>query len=127
MKITESQYARLLLEICRGDEAVLENSLAGFLQLLRRHRKLGSLAKIINIFSDLYDRENHILPLKIITAVPLVGAQKKRLLDKLEEKLGQKIEPEFGLDANLIGGIRISGPDWLIDNSVAKHLEKIRD
>ena len=97
------------------------------MQLLRRHRKLGNLAKIISIFSDLYDSENNILPLQITTAGPLAAEQKKRLLEKLEKKLAQKIEPVFVTAADLIGGIRISGPDWLIDNSVAKHLEKIRD
>jgi F-type H+-transporting ATPase subunit delta len=127
MKITESQYARLLLELCRGDKADLQKSLAGFLRLLRRHRKLGSLSKIINIFSDLYDRENGIVPLAVTTASPLTEEQRRHLAVGLEEKLSRKIEPEFIVSPQLIGGIKISGPDFLIDNSVLKHLEKIRD
>ncbi len=125
MKISESQYARLLLGASHGSAADFRQEISRFVHLLRRHRKVRQLNKIVAVFSKLYDDEKKALPLKITTARPIGPVQRQTVVAALEKKFKKKVAAEFAVESGVIGGIKISGPDFLIDNTLVSQVNKL--
>ncbi|MFC1617878.1 ATP synthase F1 subunit delta [Patescibacteria group bacterium] len=127
MKLTNSQFAELLLAISASDEAKRRKELGNFIRLLRRNRKLGSWRQIVEIFEQKYNETNNILPVKISTGKKLEPSQQEEIKKSLETKYSKKIRATFEVVPKLIGGIKIQGPDFLIDNSINNFLNTLKN
>jgi len=53
--------------------------------------------------------------------------QKKALVSKLETILGKKIEADFKIDPQIIGGIRVAYGNYILDGSIRGALSNLRD
>ena len=73
-------------------------------------------------------RENQgVVFANVISAYEIDEAQKKTLLAKLENTLGKKIEAAFKVEPQLIGGIRVSYGNYVLDGSIRGALSNLRD
>ena len=63
----------------------------------------------------------------IRTAVPLTEAQQEMILQRLGDKVGQRLQALFEVDAALLGGVQARVGDELIDNSIAARLAELRE
>lgn len=63
----------------------------------------------------------------VSTAFQIDESQKTALLTKLEKTIGKKVEAEFKIEPNLIGGIRVSYGNYVLDGSVRGALSNLRD
>lgn len=63
----------------------------------------------------------------VTTALPLEEDLKLALVAKLEKSLGAKIETEYKVDPDLIGGIRVAYGDYVLDGSARGSLRLIRE
>jgi F-type H+-transporting ATPase subunit delta len=61
----------------------------------------------------------------ITSAVALGKAQIKALIDPLEARFKKKIEPQYAVDPELIGGVKIVVGDAVIDASVRGQLQDL--
>ncbi|MDU0349740.1 F0F1 ATP synthase subunit delta [Actinomyces sp. MRS3W] len=62
----------------------------------------------------------------VITAVPLTTAQKNRLRDILARRLGFDIELNTEVDPSVIGGVKVTVRDLVMDSTVRHSLAQLR-
>jgi F-type H+-transporting ATPase subunit delta len=73
-------------------------------------------------------RENEGVIFAVITSAEEIGeAQRKALLAKLETTLGKKIEADYKVEPQLIGGIRVAYGNYVLDGSIRGALSNLRD
>ncbi len=101
----------------------LNKVLFDFLTILIQNNREYALEGIIEEFFHLKDIKDNVLRVKIFSAVELSAKEKKFLIKELEKFAKKKIIPEFFLDSNLIGGIKIFLGDYVLDGSVKRQLE----
>lgn len=73
-----------------------------------------------------YYRDNGILPVKAVTALPLSDAQAKRLTEKLCAVTNKTVLLTNTVDETLIGGVRLDYDGKQLDDSIAHRLDTIR-
>ncbi len=72
-----------------------------------------------------YNQDNGILPVTAVTAVPMRGDQKTRLMDKLHQITGQRIELLNRIDPSVLGGMRLDYDGKRMDDTVSQRLDTI--
>lgn len=60
--------------------------------------------------------------MQIVSAFPLEGAQLAELVTSLERKFKRKLKPAVEVDSSLIGGVRVTVGDEVLDTSVRARL-----
>ncbi len=106
---------RLLLD-STGVAASAEQS--NFVRLLLDNERAMTLAEISHIFSNLLDAHQGTSDAVVTSAFPLDEASRLRLQADLEAHFGAKLRMQVKLDPALIGGVRITVGDEVIDASV---------
>ncbi len=84
------------------------------------------IPSIAKQYEAIYNEVNNRLPVKIISAKQLNENQKVNILSKLKLWLNKEILPDYKVDKDIIGGIKFSFSDKIIDSSVKNQLEKIK-
>jgi F-type H+-transporting ATPase subunit delta len=93
-----------------------------FLKLLIENQRLAVLPEVAAQFRLLKNRAEGVADCLIETAFPLSDAQVAELLVSLSKKFGQKLKPEVRVNAGLIGGVRATVGDQVLDSSVRARL-----
>ena len=62
---------------------------------------------------------------EIVSAFEMSDAQVKELIATLERKFGRKLKPSVTVDNSLIGGVRVTVGDEVLDTSVRARLQKM--
>lgn len=89
-----------------------------FLEALTENKRLGVLPAVRDHFEALKNARESTVDVKIESAFPLDGAELQTLVAKLETKFKRKVRPEVVVDNALIGGVKITAGDQVIDGSV---------
>ncbi|MFA4999897.1 MAG: ATP synthase F1 subunit delta [Patescibacteria group bacterium] len=127
MKIRDKQYAQALLEIVRDKEGKeLEMAIKNFARVLAAHQQIVRLDRIINCFSDLWNKEKSLTEAEIIAAHKL-DAQTEKFLNEYIKKLAGagEVISKSSLDAGILGGIIIKYGDRLLDASIRTKLRSL--
>jgi len=104
------------------EEKELVKELVGF---LIKHKAFKYIPLIIRSYQ--YELENVLGTLKaeIETATELPEEIKKKLLETLEKKLGKKVEAEFKVNPELIGGFVVKTTSFVVEASVKDLLREL--
>jgi F-type H+-transporting ATPase subunit delta len=97
-----------------------------FVKLLIENQRLAVLPDVATQFRRLKNRAEGVADCLIETAFPLSEAQVVELLASLSKKFGQKLKPEVRLNAELIGGVRATVGDQVLDDSVRARLKDMQ-
>lgn len=130
-------YVKLLSapNIKRDERAsLLDEAFAGkihkytlnFLKIMIDRGYFSSVCDCFDEYVSLYNKENNIEVVTVLSPVKLSDAQKAKLIENLSVKLSKKIELIEKTDSSLIGGIRLEMSGKLVDSSVKARLESIR-
>ena len=98
---------------------------AVFVDLLVRKRRVGEFPGIAREFEALVEKREGIQRAELISAVPMVEAETRRLHEALERWTKKKIRLSSSVDPELLGGAMVRIGDRLIDRSVRTLLERI--
>jgi len=118
-----------------GDKEALLLSIAGdrvigdgrnFLRVLIEADRIALLPQIRALFDQLKDDAENVAKAKIESAMPLSPEQTSELTTALEKRFGKKIEATVSVNSSLIGGVRVTVGDAVIDGSVQAKLEAMR-
>ena len=97
-----------------------------FLSLLAENNRLNILDDILFSFKDDINKLQNIVPAVITSVIELDLEQKKKLVERLQNKIKAEITPEFRLDEAILGGLVIKINDTVIDLSIKKKIENLK-
>ncbi|WP_206955549.1 F0F1 ATP synthase subunit delta [Trinickia acidisoli] len=124
-KVSRAQVVDLLLAATRSapkDSPQAKN----FVQMLVDNHRLSLLSEIAVQFDELKNAREGAADALIVSAFPLQEAQLADLVASLERKFGRKLKPTVQVDASLIGGVRATVGDEVLDTSVRARLADMR-
>lgn len=97
-----------------------------FLKILTERGYMRSFADCCKAYQQIYNRDNGILEVRAVTAVPLQDGQKEKLTQKLTQITGKTICLINRIDPECIGGMRLDYDGKRIDDTVAHRLDTVR-
>ena len=97
-----------------------------FLKILTEKGYVRHFADCCGAYRDCYNRDNGILPVTAVTAVPLTGAQTEKLTKKLSELTGKTVSLTNRVDPDILGGVRLDYDGKRLDDTVSHRLESVR-
>lgn len=106
-------------------ESHLNKLTFNFFMLLIDKRREGLIYDIIKQYNKLYNEENNLLEVSIISAIELNNEIKNNLNTKLAEITKKKIISNYSIDKSIKGGVQINIEGWVYDASVAGMLDKL--
>jgi len=98
-----------------------------FLQILFDESRIDYLSSIFTAFSLLSSTAQNIVHAHIDTAFPLSAELQTNIRDRLSAILKQDVELTAGIDHAVIGGIKLTMGDKIIDGSVAHKLKELEE
>ena len=115
----------LAIEEAFGKE--LPEDVVSLLKLLCEHSHITALSESIEEFFKLEMAVSNTITVTITSKIPLTEEQKEKLIKKLEDKYRKHICPIYQIDETLIGGFTITAEDQMIDGSVQKRLQRMKE
>lgn len=100
---------------------------ANFLRVLFDNYRLEMLEEIIEAFQKLANERLGVAQVKIASATELSEAERGMLTARFESLTEKRVEVDFRVDGNLLGGIEARIGSTVYDGSVRGHLERIRE
>jgi len=98
-----------------------------FIALLVENDRLLLLPEIAAQFAAAKDRYEGVAVAEIASAFALDDVQVQELLAGLEQKFGGKLTARVTVDPTLIGGVRVTVGDQVLDTSVRAQLTRLAD
>lgn len=96
-----------------------------FLKILTEKGYVKHFCDCCKAYTDRYNRDNGILPVQAVTAVPLTGEQTQKLTQKLEAITGKTVKLQNMVDAETLGGVRLVYDGKQVDGTVQNRLDTI--
>jgi F-type H+-transporting ATPase subunit delta len=100
---------------------------ASFLRVLVANYRIGMLGEICAAFLKMANERLGVVQVRVSSAAALSDAEQQALRTRFEEVTRKKVEMEFRMDGELLGGILAQIESTVYDGSVRGHLEKIRE
>lgn len=104
----------------------LQPYLLNFLKILTEKGYIRHFSHCCDAYRDQYNRDHGILPVTVVTAVPVTDAQQKRLKVKLEALTEKTVELHSRIDPSCLGGVRLDYDGKRVDDTVAHRLDSVR-
>lgn len=118
-QLSAEQVANLVISLCDDNDAVLAN----LVRTLAENRRLALLPEISRLFDLAKSQEEGIKEAVVHSAFPIDDTQVKALVQELEARFGTKLTARVEIDASLIGGVRVTVGDQVLDASVRGRLD----
>ncbi len=110
---------------------ILEGKASGltvrFLRLLNRKDRLGHLPPIVTALESLVQEAFGRVEVDLFTAEAIDDATKASFRDTLASKLGKEIILHAYTEPAMLGGVKLSIGDRLVDDSLVTQLSRMRD
>ena len=122
-KVSDEQVFGLVSGIA-GTE--LNPKLRNLLNTVIDNGRLPVLSEIAAQYRVLVNDRGGIADAQIVSAFPLEAVQLSDLVQVLEKRFGRQLKATVVVDASLIGGVRVTVGDEVLDTSVRARLEQMR-
>ena len=122
-KVTDEQVFKLVSGIAGSD---LSPKLTNLLTVVIDNGRLSVLPEIASQFRTLVNDRGGISDAHIVSAFPLDATQQADLAKVLEKRFGRQLKTSVTVDSSLIGGVRVTVGDEVLDTSVVARLEQMR-
>jgi F-type H+-transporting ATPase subunit delta len=114
-----------LLQSALGNR--MSQEMSRFLTLLNRNGRMELVEDILRDFVVIYHRSVGIRKARLVTATEPSERLLQRLKDLVKQKTGDDVIIEVDVDPSLIGGFVFDIDDYLMDASVKRQLDLIRE
>lgn len=114
-----------LLQSALGNR--MSHELSRFLTLLNRNGRMDLVEDILRDFVDMYHRSIGIRKAHLITAREPSERLLQRLKALVKQKTGMDVIIKVDVDPSLVGGFVFDLDDYLLDASVKRQLDRIRE
>ncbi|AJW99306.1 MULTISPECIES: F0F1 ATP synthase subunit delta [Burkholderiaceae] len=120
-KVGREQVVELLIAAVKSPLASGTEA-KNFVRMLVDNHRTVLLPEIAVQFEALKNAREGAADVQIVSAFPLEGAPLAELLASLERKFARKLKPTVEVDPSLIGGVRVTVGDEVLDTSVRARL-----
>jgi len=100
---------------------------AKFLRVLLAHYRLNLLEEILRAFQERVYEHLGVIPVKVVSASPLPEGQRVALSERFGGLTGKKMEIEYRVDPDLLGGLKAQIRSTVYDGTVRAVLNRIRE
>jgi F-type H+-transporting ATPase subunit delta len=114
--------SRVLAQVADGFDELVVN----FVRLVAEKGRAAELGEITDELDSLVAAEEQILDVELTTAHELSDEEFDRILGRIEEQSGRKVQATRQVDPDLIGGIVLQAGSMRLDASVRGRLERLR-
>lgn len=108
----------------RRDEAG-DSGFRRFMDLLADNGRLRDLPEITALFEQMKRAAEHVLKVRVKSAVPMDDGEATRLAEALQRRFGTRIEMVRTVDPAILGGAVIDAGETVIDGSLRSRLAKL--
>jgi F-type H+-transporting ATPase subunit delta len=120
---TESRVKADVLERVLGEADELVRN---FLRLLVEKGRAGEVREVAAEFEALVTAEEGILDVELTTAETLSDEEFGRIVGRIEQSSGRKVQATRNVDPDLIGGLVLQAGSMRLDASVRGRLDRLR-
>ena len=104
----------------------LEPVLLDFFNLLLDRNRIELLRDIGTMFAELVEADQGLVRVGVVTAIALPADLETKLRDKLAHVTGKSVILDKKVDPAVIGGVRVTLGDRVIDGTVRTNLDRLR-
>jgi F-type H+-transporting ATPase subunit delta len=122
-RLSDAQVFDLISAIMRRP---LSPELTAFLKLVIENDRLATLPEVASQFRRLKNDADGSADCLIETAFALSDAQLKDLVAQLARRFPHRLKPQLRIEPRLIGGVRVTVGDRVLDGSVLARLDAMR-
>ena len=122
-KASDEQVFNLVSGIAGSD---LSPKLKNLLNVVIDNGRLAVLPEIASQFRTLVNDRGGVADAQIVSAFPLDDKQQADLAKVLEKRFGRQLNTSVAVDPSLIGGVRVTVGDEVLDTSIVARLEQMR-
>lgn len=97
------------------------------IRLMLAKRRENLLREVHSEFVALRRQFGNVIYAEVTSAKPLADAERRRIVEKLENASGKRVEAEFRVDASLLGGVKVSYGNYVLDGTIRGGLRRLRD
>lgn len=105
----------------------MPEEIVSYLKLLCENGHITILPDSIKEFFKLEMAVSNTVTATVTSAIALTDAQKEKLIQKLEAKYHKHLCPIYKTDSSLIGGLRIELEDNVLDGTIVKGLQSLKE
>jgi F-type H+-transporting ATPase subunit delta len=98
-----------------------------FINILTKKERENLLYDIAEDFLNLVNEKRGIVKARVNTATKILDKDKKAIEDKLSKYTGKTIKASYDIDKSLIGGFVAQVSDTVIDASIERQLQLLRE
>jgi F-type H+-transporting ATPase subunit delta len=125
-KVEAAQVFDLITGVAQQKGVALDTKVANLLRTVLDNGRLAAMPEIAAQFNALVSAQSGVSDAVIESAFPLGPAQVAETTAVLEKRFGRKLNPTVQVVPELIGGIRVSVGDEVLDTSVKARLEQMK-
>ncbi|MCE1238854.1 MAG: F0F1 ATP synthase subunit delta [Azonexaceae bacterium] len=118
-RLSAEQVAELFISLSDDSDTVFGN----FVRTLAENRRLALLPEVSRLFELARSQEEGVQEAVVYSAFPIDEAQVSALLQQLEPRFGTRLTARVEIDPSLIGGVRVTVGDQMLDASVRGKLD----
>ena len=100
--------------------------LFNFLELLPERHRMPALFRIRREFDSMWAEENKLLPVSVTSAVELDQGIVEDIGREIEQQTGRRVELSSSVDPDVLGGLKVSVGNLVLDATVRNRLEQLR-
>lgn len=97
------------------------------LRVMLEKRREGEIEQVRDEFVTLRRAATDTIHVDVVSAEMLETKQQKALIDKIQKTTGKKVEADFSIDPLLIGGVKVTYENFVLDGSLKGALAHLRD
>ncbi len=121
--VTQSEKEDLLEKVFGGR---ISDISFNFLCLAARKGRIRALPAIASAYRRKWNDVNGVMDVTVTSVRPLSGEQRKKLVDRLSAVYGKKIVLTEQTDPSIMGGLKVTFGDRMLDGTVRTKLDDIR-
>jgi len=122
-EVSDAHKKEVLLELTEGGSELMRN----FMRLMVDKSRESELEEAYKAFIDLVEEAQGLIHVEVVSAVPLTAPLQQALRARIESSLHKNVELTLTVDTEILGGLRLRIGDRVVDGSVRRRLEKLRE
>ena len=125
-KVSAMQVFDLVAGVALQKSLAFDAKVGNLLRTVLDNGRLSALPEIAQQFAALVNAQSGVSDAVIESAFPIEGAQLADVVATLEKRFKRKLNARVELKPELIGGIRVTVGDEVLDTSVKARLEQMK-